>query len=67
VESSSSLAFRPDPEKALDVLAFVLCPAEAFAPDGDECELDEIRTIMRPVKAEAIRRWAQAAAAKKVC
>ena len=25
----------PDPRSALDVLAFVLCPIEAFAPAGD--------------------------------
>ena len=55
--------FAPNPESALDVLAFVLCPASAFAPAGDAAELDAVNELMRPVKAEAIRRCLTARAA----
>lgn len=58
--------FEPDPEDAIDVLAFVLCPPGAFAPDaiGEE-ELDAVRELMLPAKTEAVRRWARAAAARR--
>jgi NTP pyrophosphatase (non-canonical NTP hydrolase) len=59
------LGFRPNPEDALDVLAFVLCPANVFAPDGDEAELEVVREIMRPAKSEAIKRWADAASVRR--
>jgi hypothetical protein len=52
----------PDPQSALDVLAFVLCPARAFAPRGDAAELDAVRAFMKPMKAEACRRFARKAA-----
>ncbi|HET6612713.1 MAG TPA: hypothetical protein VFG83_12025 [Kofleriaceae bacterium] len=55
-----STGFAPDPGSARDVLAFVLCPAEAFAPGGDAGEMEAVREVMGPVKAEAIRRWQQA-------
>jgi hypothetical protein len=57
--------FAPDPEDAADVLAFVLCPAQAFAPAGDAEELEAVGELMLPIKAEAIRRWSVAAAARK--
>lgn len=58
----------PDPESATDVLAFVLCPAKAFIGDGgDAAEEEAVSEIMLSVKAEAIRRWAEAAAARKRC
>lgn len=57
--------FAPDPEDAADVLAFVLCPAQAFAPAGDAEELAAVGELMLPIKAEAIRRWSVAAAARK--
>jgi hypothetical protein len=57
--------FSPDPESALDVLAFVLCPAEAFAPAGDADELAEVRELMRPMKAEAARRCLRAVSARR--
>jgi hypothetical protein len=55
----------PDPESAVDVLAFVLCPARAFAPQGDARELAAVREVMRPMKAEACRRFARIAAARR--
>jgi hypothetical protein len=55
----------PDPESAVDVLAFVLCPARAFAPAGDERELRAVREMMRPMKAEACRRFARIASARR--
>jgi hypothetical protein len=56
---------RPDPESALDVLAFVLCPAAAFAPGGEAGELDAVREIMRPMKAEAARRCLRAVSRRR--
>jgi hypothetical protein len=50
-------AFSRDPETALEVLAFVLAPARAFAPLGDAAELDAVRAFMKPMKAEACRRF----------
>jgi hypothetical protein len=61
------LDFAPDPESATDVLAFVLCPARAFAPDGDAEELEAVREVMRPIKSEAIQRWRDASAARRRC
>jgi hypothetical protein len=52
--------FAPDPENAADVLAFVLCPASAFAPQADDEEVEAVRQVMLPVKTEAVRRWAMA-------
>ncbi|MBI4510484.1 MAG: hypothetical protein HY698_12700 [Deltaproteobacteria bacterium] len=60
-------AFSPDPKNTVDVLAFVLCPATAFAPVRNQDELDAIRSIMLPVKTEAIRRWSKAQVAMTRC
>jgi hypothetical protein len=57
--------FAPDPDSALDVLAFVLCPARAFAPAGDAEELLAVRELMRPMKAEAARRCLRAASLRR--
>jgi hypothetical protein len=57
--------FTPDPENALDVLAFVLCPAEAFAPGGQKDELAAVRELMLPMKAEAARRCLRASALRR--
>ncbi len=50
-------SMTPDPRSARDVLAFVLCPLEAFAPAGDEEELAAVEQLIAPAKAEAVRRW----------
>jgi hypothetical protein len=47
----------PDPRSAIDVLAFVLCPIEAFAPAGDADELAAVEELIQPAKIEAVRRW----------
>ena len=47
----------PDPRSAVDVLAFVLCPIEAFAPAGDADELAAVEKLIQPAKMEAVRRW----------
>ena len=47
--------FDFDPESALSVLAFVLCPAGVFTRDPDEAE--RVRALMLPVKAQAVRRF----------
>ena len=50
-------SMTPDPRSARDVLAFVLCPIEAFAPAGDEDELAAVEQLIQPAKIEAVRRW----------
>ncbi len=50
-------SMTPDPRSARDVLAFVLCPTEAFAPAGDEDELAAVEQLIQPAKIEAVRRW----------
>jgi hypothetical protein len=52
-----SSGLEPDPHSARDVLAFVLCPAEVFAPGGDPGELAAVAELIAPAKAEAVRRW----------
>ncbi len=53
-------SMTPDPRSAIDVLAFVLCPIEAFAPCGDADELAAVEELIAPAKCEALRRWYQA-------
>ena len=56
----------PDPTDPVDVLAFVLCPPQVFAPaTAREDELDAVREAMRPAKEEAVRRWLLAAATRQ--
>jgi hypothetical protein len=55
----------PDPEDAVDVLAFVFCPPAAFAPGGDDDELRAVQAILAPMKEEAVRRWAALAAERR--
>ena len=52
-----SSQYEPDPDDALDVLAFVLCPVRAFAPTGDADELEAAELMIAPAKAEAVKRW----------
>jgi hypothetical protein len=61
---TASTAFAPDPESAVDVLAFVLCPAQVFAPAGGEEELAAVREAMLPVKTAAVKRWSKATSKK---
>ncbi|MEZ4358797.1 MAG: hypothetical protein R3B48_01340 [Kofleriaceae bacterium] len=49
--------YSPDPRSALDVLAFVLTPAGAFAAGGDEEERAAVEELLGEAKCEAIRRW----------
>jgi len=56
-ETVYSSAFSPNPSRALDVLAFVLTPVEAFAPTGDDEELAAVAELLGTAKAEAVRRW----------
>jgi hypothetical protein len=55
-----SSGFVPDPSDAVDVLAFVLCPLEAFAPGGDADEIAAVAEMIAPAKEEAVRRWQEA-------
>lgn len=57
VETVFASGFTPDPSSALDVLAFVLCPPEVFAPTGDPDEIAAVAELIEPAKAEAVRRW----------
>lgn len=59
------LGYRPDPERVLDVLAFVLCPPSVFAPGGDDEELRAVRELLLRAKAEAARRFLDAVAARR--
>lgn len=49
--------FRPNPDSAAEVLAFVLCPLAAFAPQADAAELAEVAECLRPMREEAIRKF----------
>ena len=49
----------PDPESALDVLAFVLCPAHAFAPAGSTRELQAVRDMLHREAARVQREIVQ--------
>ena len=54
-ETLYSSTYQPDPRSALDVLAFVLTPVEAFASSPDE--LEAIAELLGAAKSEAIERW----------
>jgi hypothetical protein len=55
-----SSGFSPDPNSARDVLAFVLCPLQAFAPGADAEEIEAVAEMIGPAKEEAVRRWQEA-------
>lgn len=54
-ETLYSSTYQPNPRSALDVLAFVLTPVEAFASHPDE--LDAVAELLGAAKSEAIERW----------
>ena len=54
-ETLFTSTYTPDPKSALDVLAFVLTPLEAFTTDPEEAEA--VAEILGAAKAEAIERW----------
>lgn len=54
-ETLYSSTYQPDPRRALDVLAFVLTPATAFASHPDE--LEAVEEVLGAAKNEAIERW----------
>jgi hypothetical protein len=54
-ETLYSSTYQPDPRNALDVLAFVLTPVEAFASSPDE--LEAVAELLGAAKCEAIERW----------
>jgi hypothetical protein len=54
-ETLFSSSYQPNPQNALDVLAFVLTPIGAFASDPDE--LEAVAEILGAAKTEAIERW----------
>ncbi len=56
-ETLFASGFTPDPASAKDVLAFVLCPPEVFAPSGDPDEIAAVAELIEPAKLEAVRRW----------
>jgi hypothetical protein len=56
-ETLYSSGYSPDPRRALDVLAFVLTPPEAFANPGDAEELEAVTELLDEAKQEAIKRW----------
>jgi hypothetical protein len=54
-ETLFSSTYQPNPRSALDVLAFVLTPVDAFASHPDE--LEAVALILGAAKSEAIERW----------
>jgi hypothetical protein len=56
-ETLYSSSYQPDPRKALDVLAFVLTPVEAFAHVEDPEELEAVAELLGSAKEEAVKRW----------
>jgi hypothetical protein len=54
-ETLYSSTYQPNPRSALDVLAFVLTPVQAFATDPDE--LEAVAELLGAAKLEAIARW----------
>jgi hypothetical protein len=60
-----SSGFTPDPFDARDVLAFILCPLEAFAPRADAVEREAVAEMIGPAKEEALRRWQEADARRQ--
>ena len=56
-ETLYSSSYHPDPRSAIDVLAFVLTPVEAFADVRDPDELEAVAELLGSAKAEAIERW----------
>ncbi|MGE0551143.1 MAG: hypothetical protein AB7O24_27415 [Kofleriaceae bacterium] len=54
-ETVYTSSYTPDPRRALDVLAFVLTPIEAFSTDPDEHEA--VSELLGAAKTEAIERW----------
>ena len=56
-ETLYSSSYQPDPRSALDVLAFVLTPLEAFATVDDPAEREAVAELLGSAKAEAVKRW----------
>ena len=57
MRSIYSSGYEPDPHNARDVLAFVLCPLEVFAPAGNATDIQAVAELIGPAKAEAAKRW----------
>jgi hypothetical protein len=49
--------YAPNPRSAVDVLAFVLTPAQAFSAGSDAEELAAVEQLLGEAKHAAIRRW----------
>ena len=56
-ETLYSSSYQPDPRSALDVLAFVLTPVEAFAHVDCPEERAAVAELLGTAKAEAVKRW----------
>lgn len=56
-ETLFSSSYTPDPRSALDVLAFVLTPVEAFAPIDNDEEREAVAELLGSAKQEAVKRW----------
>jgi hypothetical protein len=56
-ETVYSSSYQPDPNSALDVLAFVLTPVSAFAHADDPDELAAVTELLGSAKQEAVKRW----------
>jgi hypothetical protein len=56
-ETLYTSTYQPDPKSAIDVLAFVLTPVEAFATIDQPEEREAVAELLDSAKAEAIKRW----------
>jgi hypothetical protein len=56
-ETLYSSSYQPDPMSAIDVLAFVLTPVEAFASVDDPDEREAVAELLGNAKEEAVKRF----------
>ena len=56
-ETVYSSTYQPDPNSAIDVLAFVLTPVAAFAHADDPDEVAAVTELLGSAKQEAVKRW----------
>ncbi len=52
-----SSGFEPNCSDPIDVLAFVLCPLEVFAPSGSTDEIEAIAAVIGPAQEQAVLKW----------
>ena len=56
-ETIYTSTYRPDPGRALDVLAFLLVPAHSFVDSDDPEEIEETYDLLHTAKRHALITW----------